>query len=399
MFGVTPQGYVRKKYQDWLADLQTKARTSQFFGSDQDLSDVDPVGIVIKLMSYALDQQEQKAEDTYYALYPDTAEGVSLDRVIHIGGETRRPQQHATVVLRFFGSPDSPIGVDEIVATSQGLQFKTISTGIVAVDHVDIVAQCVTPGKIGIVPAGSITTMVTSITGITSVTNPEASRSGRDQASDVEAKYDYKTAKTGSGASIASLIRSLNLLNGVNFAFVNANEKDVTDEEGRPAHSIEVVIDGGNSTEIANVLWKHYVGLQYLGSNSVQITAENGQPFEMRWNVPADKAVYVDIVITAGTGWKAANLVLIKSAVIKYIGGIDTIIQGGVIIQNEYQGIGTGKDIHSHKIEAMIDVPGAKDVTASLSFSSPVTSGTRYLHCLAKDRPYTDNAKVNISVV
>jgi len=399
MFGVTPQGYIRKTYQDWLTDLQTKARTIDFYGSDQDLSDSDPIGIGIKLMSYALDQQDQKAEDTYYALYPDTAEGVSLDRVIKIGGEERQGQQHATVVLRFFGALGSVVDVNKIGATSQDLSFKTIATGSIVNDHVDVVAQCETPGKVGIVPAGSITTLVTPIPGITSVTNIEPSRSGRDKASDVETKHAYKNAKTGSCASIASMIRSLSSLKGVNSVFVYANEKEVVDAEGRPPHSREIVIDGGDSVEIADVLWKHHVGLEYLGTNEVIITADNGQRFDVKWNNPINKSAYIDIVITSDSNWKAANLVLIKTAVIKYIGGIDTISQGGVIVPNEYPGLGNGQDLHSHLIEGVINFPGIVDVVASLGFSTPVISGTRFLDFLARERPYTDNSKVNISVI
>jgi hypothetical protein len=399
MFGVTPQGYVRKTYEDWLNDLQSKARTVDYFGPDQDLSDADPIGVAVKIKAYAYDEIDQVLEDLYYALYPDTAEGVSLDRVMKIGGEVRRGQQEATVPLRFTGAPGSVIPADSICSTAQGLQFKTLSSGEIAVDTIDIPGQCLTSGKAGIVPAGSITTLVNPIPGVTSVTNPEPSRGGRDQATDVEAKYDYKNKKTGSGAAIASILRSLYALKGVNFAFVFPNERETVDEEGRPPHSSEVVIDGGDSAEIAEVLFRHYVGLQYFGSVEKVVYAENGQAFTMAWNNPVNKDIFIDIAITTNLNWRPANIVLIKSAVIQFIGGLDTIAQGDTTIYNEYPGIGSGHDIHSHEIERVIDVPGVVDVVVSVSFTSPVVAGNRYLDLLARERPYTDNEKVTINVV
>jgi hypothetical protein len=399
MFGVTPQGFVRKTYNDWLLEFQAKARTADYFGPDQDLSDADPIGIELKLRAIAYDEVYQVLEDLYYSLYPDTAEGVSLDRVIGIGGETRRPQQSATVPLRFAGSAGSQILADAICRTSQGLQFKTLSSGQIPVDTIDIPAQCLTLGKTGIVPAAAITTLVNPIPGVTGVTNPEASRGGRDQATDVETKYDYKNKKTGSGAAIASLLRALYALDGVNFAYAFLNESDAVDAEGRPAHSTELVIDGGDSEKIADVLFEHYVGLQFWGTTEKIVAAENGQEFIMGWSNPVNKDIYIDITITTNENWRAANLVLIQTAVIQLIGGLDTIAQGGTTIYNEYIGLGVGHDIYSHEIERVINVPGVVDVVVSVGFSLPVAAGTRFLDLLSRERPYTDNSKVNINVV
>jgi len=392
MFGITESGYVRKNYSAWIADLQTKARSVEFFGPEQDLSDADPIGISLKLFAYALEQQDQRIEDSYYSLYPATASGVSLDRAMSIGGVERRYQESATVTLTFTGIDASIITVNSIAETSQGIRFRTLESGVIDGTTVSVLAQCETPGSSGLVPANSITNLITPISGVDSVTNMTASSGGNDQATDPEARTEYVQSKTGSAASVPGLYQALMSLEGVNSVYVALNESETVDSEGRPPHSREIVVDGGRESDIAQTLWQYHVGLYYVGVNEYIVTAENGQLFVMRWNNPQPKQVYVVISISVDATWNATSISALKDAVIAFVGGLDS--------ENvEHHGLPPGSAVKSHEIESVISARGITDVSVSIGFSDTVVPGTRILSCTAKERSRTSSDKVVVNVI
>ena len=66
-------------------------------------------------------------------------------------------------------------------------------------------------------------------------------------------------------ASIVSILYSD--VEGVTYATGYQNDTDETDADGRPPHSIEIVVQGGSDAAVANVIWKNKAaGIRAYGS-------------------------------------------------------------------------------------------------------------------------------------
>ena len=98
---------------------------------------------------------------------------------------------------------------------------------------------------------------------------------------------------------VDSIAAALMTLNGVTVARVYENDSDSTDAEGRPPHSIEAVVAGGDADEIGAVIWqKKAAGIDTFGSQSVSVADSQGFNHTINYNRPIPVYVWLDIEIT-----------------------------------------------------------------------------------------------------
>ena len=75
------------------------------------------------------------------------------------------------------------------------------------------------------------------------------------------------------------------------------NDTDDTDEEGRPPHSVEIIVDGGDETSIASIILdKKAAGIQTFGSITVNVATEYGDSIPVSFNRP--EYIYVWMKVT-----------------------------------------------------------------------------------------------------
>lgn len=137
---------------------------------------------------------------------------------------------------------------------------------------------CLTAGAIT-VPADTLTIIVTSVTGWDSVNNPSTGTIGTETETD-ESLRIRRIASIGSGYATDDSIKSRiqDDVDGVIGVSVTSNRTDVVDSEGRPAHSFEAVVSGGDDTEIAEKIWEvQPAGVQSYGNVTVAITDSEGE--------------------------------------------------------------------------------------------------------------------------
>ena len=96
-----------------------------------------------------------------------------------------------------------------------------------------------------------------------------------------------------------SIASALMTLNGVTTALVYENDQDTTDAEGRPPHSIEAVVNGGEPAEIGLTIWqKKAAGIDTFGSQSVTINDSQGFAHVINYNRPLEVYVWLNISVT-----------------------------------------------------------------------------------------------------
>jgi len=177
------------------------------------------------------------------------------------------------------------------IAISNNMAFDTIGS--------PVTFECTTEGAI--TPAiGDLTDIVTTYAGWDSVSNNVSANTGRLAESDTALRQRWNaslyTRSVGMTDSIASALMTLN---GVTSAYVYENDSDTTDEDGRPPHSIEAVVNGGETDEIGLTIWqKKAAGIDTFGSQSVSVNDSQGFPHTIKFNRPLIVPIYLNITVT-----------------------------------------------------------------------------------------------------
>ena len=134
-------------------------------------------------------------------------------------------------------------------------------------------------GKITL-PDGIVTVMVNNIPGFDEVTNIIAPSYGRLQETDIELRQSYiAKAALRSNTMIDSIVSELlNNVADIESASGYENDTDVTNSDGMPPHSIEMVVEGGNDSEIAAaILNRKAGGIQTYGKVEVGVPGKYGE--------------------------------------------------------------------------------------------------------------------------
>lgn len=223
--------------------------------------------------------------------------------------------------------------VDEIASNamvlSENLTTRTVSSVITFATEED--------GDI-LIPNGAITKIVKSVPGMTSIVNVGPYIAGRLAETDVEFRRSYADKIFNRSSTMIESIRSAILMNvqGVISCAVYENTGDVVDEAGRYPHSVEVVADGGDRTEIAQqILNKKAGGINTYGSVEVELPGEYGEKIIIRFNRPTKVYVWFRVgVVLSKTQNPPVNYVdLIKEQIIE---GVSALSSGDDVIPQNF---------------------------------------------------------------
>lgn len=154
-------------------------------------------------------------------------------------------------------------------------------------------------GRIAL-PYGIVTKMVNNIAGFDSVTNLLEPVYGRLQESDIELRQSY-IAKSAlrSNTMIDSIVAELlNNISGVESASGYENCDDTEDERGLPPHSIEIIVEGGDSNEIAEAILRRKAGgIQTHGSVKIDVPGRYGDSIPIRFSRPQYLYTWLKVVL------------------------------------------------------------------------------------------------------
>lgn len=295
--GLTENGYTRLTYEDIVENKILKAQ--ELFGEDIDTSEQTALGKLIRIDAYDLAKAEETAEMIYYARFPHTASGVSLDRLCVFVGISRNSATPSTYKVKVTGTPGYTIPSDFLVSTESGLTFyNTDLEKIIGDDGTcEIIVECTTSGEVGNITYSDITEIVNPDADIESVIGTSTVTLGTDEESDFELRNRFDKAKTGLGSCNEVAIQSAIIrIPTVTSVRIIANETDQTDSDSRPPHSFECFVNGGEGyeQEIAQIIYeKKPIGIKAYGDSYYTVTDEGG--FEH--SIGFSKTQYVDVIV------------------------------------------------------------------------------------------------------
>lgn len=323
--GLTKFGYQRRTYDDILNDKIKHAK--ELFGENIDTSDQGALGKFLCVNAYDQAMLEEALEAVYYARFPNTATGTSLDRLLVFGGISRNPATEARYSVRVHGTAGHLIEVGFLVGTDTDLTFYSTSDATIGDDGTCLIeVSCTEAGSIGNIHAGSINKVVNPDANITAVEGVECLTAGADEEGDTELRERFKAAMAGAGSCNENAIRAAILrVPTVQYAAVIANNTNEADADGRPPHSFEAYVLGGNDyeQEIAQAIYqKRPVGIQMVGNKAVTITDVSGNDFVVNYSPAPNIAVTVRATLKVSAAFTADGAELVRSKVADYINSL-----------------------------------------------------------------------------
>jgi uncharacterized phage protein gp47/JayE len=210
------------------------------------------------------------------------------------------------------------------------------------------------------VSVDSLTQIVSTLTGWDTVNNSVVGAAGRNLETDDELRlrYDAGVYLLGSG-TVESIKANLQQnVSGITNLEVYENENDTADADGRPPHSIEVIVYGGDPVEIANQIFlTKAAGIDTFGSVAVTVTDSSGYTHVINFNRPVP--VYI---------WIKINLFLYNEEIFPD----DAVVNIQAIVTATGNAFGIGKDVILQRFLGPIyaGVPGIAQMNVTAVMNS-----------------------------
>ncbi len=293
-------GYKRKTY-DEIIEGKIK-RAKELFGEDIETDETTALGKFIRINAYDQAMAEEEAEAIYYARFPNTATGVSLDRLCVFVGIIRNSAEHSQYKIKVKGTAGAVIPFGFLVGTESEIDFyNTSETEIESDGNCIITVQCVTAGTIGNVNASEINIIKNPSADIDEIRGISLLKSGSDIESDYALRQRFNEAKEGLGACNENALRTALLrVETVTSVSVIVNDSDTEDSDHRPPHSFECYVAGGENHhfEIAHAIYeKKPLGIKTYGTQSYTITDNGGFSHTINFSHCAYISIDVNIKI------------------------------------------------------------------------------------------------------
>ena len=369
--GLTAEGFTRKTYDDYLEEMQQQA--IELFGEDINLSENGPMGKLIRIWAYGRAEENELAEQIYLSSFVDHAEGISLDNAVKGSSMSRLPATKATVTVNITVDAGTTIPSGTIFATLENVEFVT-TDDVTDSDNdglISILVTAVEAGASGNVATNTVTVINTPVVGLLSVTNPTTGAGGADAETDKELRDRHAAiGATGLSSSVNGIRATvLSDVPAVSSCVVLENNTNATDGNGQPPNSVQTIVYGGNSADIAAAIFKAKAGgIQAYGTTTATVVDDSGNNQTVGFSFATAINIWAEVDVTTNASFPANGNDLVITEVIKYIGGTDA---DGAI----YPGLGMGQSVINSKLTAAIitNVPGVDDATITFS-----TDGTTY---------------------
>lgn len=148
---------------------------------------------------------------------------------------------------------------------------------------------------------GTVTHIVTTVPGWSAVNNEYATNVGQEAESDIMLRQRWNQSLYNRAAAMTDAIAASikNDVSGVTACMVYENTSDTVDSDGRPPHSVEVVVDGGDDQAVAQKIWKTKAGgIDTYGKVHNIVMDSMGMPHTLYFNRPEQIKIWMKIVIS-----------------------------------------------------------------------------------------------------
>ncbi|HDX3117739.1 TPA: baseplate J/gp47 family protein [Escherichia coli] len=318
---VTAQGISAPDYQTILDTLTSYFR--QIYGSDAYLEPDSKDGQMVALVALAVHDANNTAIEIYNSFSPTTAQAAALSSNVKINGITRKVATNSTADLLLTGTAGTTI-TNGSARDKNGIIWNFPASVAIGVDGTVLVtATCANSGSVAAM-AGTITTINTPTRGWVSVTNPAAATVGTPAETDAELRIrQSQSVALPSITPFEALDGAVSNITGVTRHKLYENDTGSEDGNGLPPHSVAVIVDGGDVTDIAQAIRGNKgQGTATHGTTSVTVPDKYGNPHVIKFSRSSDVPVYARIKLKVFTGYTSQIGQQIQQAISDYINSL-----------------------------------------------------------------------------
>ncbi|ELL1557349.1 baseplate J/gp47 family protein [Escherichia coli] len=330
---VTAQGISAPDYQTILDTLTSYFR--QIYGSDAYLEPDSKDGQMVALVALAVHDANNTAIEIYNSFSPTTAQAAALSSNVKINGITRKVATNSTADLLLTGTAGTTI-TNGSARDKNGIIWNFPASVAIGVDGTVLVtATCANSGSVAAM-AGTITTINTPTRGWVSVTNPAAATVGTPAETDAELRIrQSQSVALPSITPFEALDGAVSNVTGVTRHKLYENDTGSEDGNGLPPHSVAVIVDGGDVTDIAQAIRGNKgQGTATHGTTSVTVPDKYGNPHVIKFSRSSDVPVYAMIKLKVFTGYTSQIGQQIQQAISGYINSL--MIGDSVLLSRIY---------------------------------------------------------------
>lgn len=354
---LTKYGFKRPTY-DELLGAQV-ARAKLLFGDDIETSELSILGKFIRLNVFEVSKLYEELELIYYARFPHTATGTSLDRLCVFNGISRNPAVAAIHKIKILGEAGKTIKAgDFLVGTSDNITFfllndvklkeNTINNENVGV--ADALVECVEKGVVGNVPIGAINKIIQPNLYVKTIKHLGINSFGSEIETDVSLRkrFEQTVSNIGSG-TIDSLYSSILSVTGVTGCFIVENSTNIV-IDNRPPKTFECYVLGGNSVDIAKAIFnKIPIGIKTVStvepqySEQIDLTDLGGTSHTIYFSRTKEKEIYIKINIKVDNYFDDGGVDEMKNAIVEHFSklsnGEDVIFSALFFLVHKINGV------------------------------------------------------------
>lgn len=320
-YGLTSTGFVRKTYEQIVADMRAFMR--ERISPKLVLDATTPEGNIVEITADELDSVWEAAEAATGALDPDNAADALLVALCKLSGIYREAATAGTVSVNLTFTAATTIAAGALLLSVAGEssnlwsndeEIVATEAGTVAADFTSTVAS-----SAAIALAGTLTVIATPTTGLASATNPLDATPGTD-IEDLDVLRLRREAALGAvGKGTVTAIRAeVAAVDGVIDVRVVENDTNYT-SDGIPPRSLYVVVWDGtgedaDDTEIAQAIYDSKASATpTAGSESGVAVDPWGDSKTQYWDRAEQLEAYISITVTGSVTEAAVIAALLAS--------------------------------------------------------------------------------------
>lgn len=323
MVVLTEKGFQRPTFNDLLTAQENRAKL--LFGEDIDTSNQSILGKFIRLNVEDIATCYELLEDIYYARFPGSARGQSLDRLCTFAGIARNPSTASRIKVKIYGEIGATIPIAFLLSGDDQTFYTDANASIGADGFAECYANCIEKGTAGNIPLGTEISIVNPKPDLERVELCEINIYGEDRESDTALRARFAKSIAGSGSATVNAIRGalsrVALVDGV--AIVENDTNEVVD--GRPPHSFECYVLAPESQDqlIGEAIFsKKPIGIKSVGAVEVQVLDEGNKPHMVHFSRTVKRMIHIKATVLTNQFFESNGIDQIKESLLECINNL-----------------------------------------------------------------------------
>lgn len=320
---VTDTGITAPTYDVILAWYQSQYRA--IYGADVVLDNSTQDGQWIAIQAQAMNVCNQAMITVFNSFSPAKAQGTALSSNVKINGISRDPATNSTCDVVISGDVGTIITNGTVQDTvNRNTWNLPARVTIPQSGSITVTATCSVSGAVpGAI--GTLTIIGTPTDGWTGVTNTTAAAIGQPMQTDASLRIQQARSTMLPSVSIMDGIEGgILALDGVSIVKGYENDTSVTDDNGIPAHSIAMIVEGGDAMQIATVIAnKKSMGVPTYGTTTETVTDSSGNHRVINFFRPTETNIYVKLTLKPLANYTNANAQSAAQGIADYLANQD----------------------------------------------------------------------------